>query len=143
MSWGSRIVIVYLAFVAGILFLVYKSSLQKTDLVASDYYAKELQYQNVINSTNNADKLSTSASIKEEENVIILSMPSEAINASGKIEFYRPSDASKDFSLPLNIDTNGKQTFNKQRFVHGTYNVKISWSKEGKDYYTEQSLSVN
>ena len=143
MSWGGKIVIVYLTFVAGILFLVYKSSLQKTDLVASDYYAKELQYQNVINSTNNAAQLSTSASVKDEENNIALSMPLEAVNASGKIEFYRPSDASKDFTLPLNIDANGKQTFNKLRFVHGAYNVKISWSKEGKDYYTEQFLSVN
>ena len=43
MSWGTKILIVFILFVGGILFMVIKSSIQKTDLVTTDYYAKELK----------------------------------------------------------------------------------------------------
>ena len=48
MNWGYKILLVFAVFVAGILFLVYKSSNQKMDLVTTDYYEKELKYQQKI-----------------------------------------------------------------------------------------------
>ena len=48
MNWGYKILLVYLIFILGILFMVFKSSTQKTDLVTTDYYAKELKYQEKI-----------------------------------------------------------------------------------------------
>ena len=39
---------VYLAFVAGMGFLVFKASNQEFDLVTKDYYEQELKYQQVI-----------------------------------------------------------------------------------------------
>jgi len=40
MNWGYKILFVYIAFVAGILAMVFGSSSQKVDLVTPDYYAK-------------------------------------------------------------------------------------------------------
>ena len=48
MNWGYKILFVYIAFIAGILLMVFKSSTQKRDLVTADYYAKELKYQERI-----------------------------------------------------------------------------------------------
>ena len=48
MNWGYKILFVYIAFVAGILAMVFGSSSQKVDLVTPDYYAKELKYQDKI-----------------------------------------------------------------------------------------------
>ena len=45
MNWGYKIILVYVLFVAGIVFLVVRSSMENTDLVTSDYYEKELKYQ--------------------------------------------------------------------------------------------------
>jgi len=58
-SWGYKIVIGYLAFVLGILFLVYKANQQKFDLVTEDYYGEELKYQNIIDQKSNVTELST------------------------------------------------------------------------------------
>mgnify|MGYP003351831803 CR=1 FL=1 len=44
-NWGWRIVMLYGGFVVLILFLVYKTTTVKDDLVTPDYYAKELKYQ--------------------------------------------------------------------------------------------------
>ena len=56
MNWGYKILIVYIVFIAGIVTLVYKSSVQNQDLVVNDYYDQELKYQDKIDAvlrTNN------------------------------------------------------------------------------------------
>ena len=58
MNWGYKILLVYAVFIAGILFLVYKASSQKMDLVTPDYYEQELKYQSQINATERANALS-------------------------------------------------------------------------------------
>jgi hypothetical protein len=58
MNWGYKILFVYLAFVAGILLMVFKSSIQKRDLVTPDYYAKELKYQQRIDAVKKTQALS-------------------------------------------------------------------------------------
>ena len=57
-SWGYIITAGYLVFVTGIVFLVYKASSQKFDLVTKDYYEQELKYQDVSDESANTAKLS-------------------------------------------------------------------------------------
>jgi hypothetical protein len=54
LSWGYKIMFVYIAFVAGMGFLVFKASSQKFDLVTKDYYDQELKYQQVIDQAANS-----------------------------------------------------------------------------------------
>ncbi len=53
MNWGVRITILYSSFVLFMSTMVYMCTRQHFDLVAPDYYAQELQYQKVIDGTNN------------------------------------------------------------------------------------------
>ena len=57
-SWGNKILIVYVAFGMFILFMVYKAVNTRYDLVSKDYYKEELRYQDRIDRLNNAAKLS-------------------------------------------------------------------------------------
>ena len=77
LSWGYKIMFVYLAFVAGIGFLVFKASNQEFDLVTKDYYEQELKYQQVIDQSANASKLSTPVSIEKKEEQLKISFPEE------------------------------------------------------------------
>ena len=45
MNWGYKIMLAYVVFIAGILFLVFKSSSQKVELVTENYYEQELKFQ--------------------------------------------------------------------------------------------------
>jgi hypothetical protein len=142
-NWGKKLIIVYSVFVLGMGFMVYQCTLQKTDMVTSNYYEKELKYQEVINGLQNANNLATAISIVQIDPAsITLTMPAEALQAKGSVEFYRPSDASKDFSAALLTDDNGKQFFDRGKFIDGLYKVKVNWEKDGRQFYAEQSLFI-
>ena len=57
-SWGKRIAILYIGFVALIGVMIALSMGQKVELVSEDYYDKELVFQNKIDEMNNANALS-------------------------------------------------------------------------------------
>ena len=40
-NWGYKILFVYLSFAGGILYLVYRTSLENRDLVSENYYEEE------------------------------------------------------------------------------------------------------
>jgi hypothetical protein len=57
MSWGIKITLLYLAFVALILTLVFTCFGHKTELEYKDYYARELRFQDQIDAATNAANL--------------------------------------------------------------------------------------
>lgn len=140
MNWGLRIIILYSGFVIFMLALVYKCTQQKFDLVAKDYYAQELVYQKVIDGSQNKALLNASINIKQEGgNVLVQLPPSQAGFQNGKVFFYRPSDASKDRTIDF---TTVNTIVNQKQFVQGLYKVKLTWDKNGKHYFDEQSIYI-
>jgi len=77
MNWGTKILIVYVVFIAGILLMVFKSSIQKTDLVTTDYYAKELKYQEKIDEMNRVSALSAPLEYVIKDNLLIIQFPKD------------------------------------------------------------------
>ncbi|HET6990325.1 MAG TPA: FixH family protein [Bacteroidia bacterium] len=144
MNWGLRLVILYVAFMALILVLVFKSMNEKVDLVTENYYQEELKFQNRI------DRQNQSAALNEQplvhvtaENVEIKfpgSLSKEKI--SGTVKFYRPSDASKDFTTPLQVDSSGTQIVPSGKFEKGIYQVQFTWETQGKNFYNEVPLYI-
>ncbi|MGZ3924896.1 MAG: FixH family protein, partial [Flavisolibacter sp.] len=76
-SWGHRILFVYLAFVAGILFLVYKANQEKFDLVTPNYYDAELKFQKVIDDRQHVSELSAPPRITHSVNSVGIQLPDE------------------------------------------------------------------
>ena len=75
MNWGYKIIIIYSAFVLGIVFMVYKATQQNTDLVTTDYYAKELVYQDRIDEAKRTSLLSAQITIETIGSKVELSIP--------------------------------------------------------------------
>jgi hypothetical protein len=143
MNWGYRILTIYIIFIAGILFLVFKASSQNQDLVAADYYEQELKFQERIDETSRANALSASIDVKVCEQSLLIAFPAElkgvAVNAN--ILLYCSADKKKDWartastssaaiSLPL---APGQQ---------GVYDAKITWTANDIRYYSEQKLII-
>ncbi|RBL93435.1 FixH family protein [Chitinophaga flava] len=145
MNWGHKIIIVFVVFAAGIITLVTKSMRTKIDMVTKDYYAEELKYQQVIDGKVNARDLSAPISISQQSEGITVTFPQElhGSNLSGKIKFYRPSDAAMDVEMPLILNNDGRQMINRQLFSKGNYLVKVQWENQGKPFYQEASFHVN
>ncbi|MBX3163494.1 MAG: FixH family protein [Bacteroidetes bacterium] len=144
MNWGTKITIVYIGFVVLIVSMVFISSKHKSDLVAKDYYAQELKYQEKIDAIDNEKNLQTSIDYKIENDSLILSFPLENISSdfSGELLFFRPSDASKDLKINLSFDKNGEQKISKALLSKGIYKICISWNNNNKTYYKEQVITI-
>ncbi len=143
MNWGAKIVMVYVVFVAGILFMVFKSSNQKTDMVTTDYYAKELKYQDKIDEMNRVEALSAPVEFVVKYNEVIIQFPKDFAGRrlTGEAVLYCPSDEDKDvknnFSVqdePLKIIIPAK---NK-----GLHELHLSWKDGTVTYYFEKKIFI-
>ncbi len=145
MSWSYKITILYLGFVTIIITLITICSRNKEELVAMDYYAQELKYQDKIDATNNEFALKESIDHQVNEKQIVLSVPlnwlSKGLN--GEIFFYCPANSKKDVGIKMQFDSTGKQFILKTRLLKGTYKMRLSWISEKKNYYKENIITVN
>lgn len=141
MNWGYKILIVYLAFVAGIAVLVIKSSTQKVDLVTEDYYAKELKYQDRIDAVKRTKALSAPVKYEVVNQKIIISFPQEfsakQINVS--VQLYCPSDDRKDIAKDF-VTTDGTVSLDVPTVNSGSRELQVTWQADGKSYYYEDRL---
>lgn len=144
MNWGHKILLVYIVFIAGIMFLVFKSSSQKMDLVTTDYYAKELKYQQKIDAMNKVQKLSDTVKYEMNDGKLTIIFPKDFAGKkiTGDVLLYCPSDEDKDieqnFSIQdarvlVPVSTNNK----------GLYELQLTWQVAGTSYYFEKKLVTN
>ena len=127
MNFGGKIVILYLSFVGLILTLVFMSYGQKVELVSTDYYAQEINFQQKINATNNEKSLSGESithSIIGSSVILKIDSALLSIDFKGTVTFFRPSDSSKEL-------------------FHGAYKLQLSWTSNQKNYFKEEVIFIN
>ena len=143
-SWGYKIVILYLGFVFLILFMVFFASRQKVDLVAKDYYEQELAYQNKINHKNASNSLKNKLSWVIEKGELTLAFPPECrgYKIKSNLYFFRPSDVILDKKMALVEDTSLVKKINLKSLERGLYKMQISWSANTKEYDDEGLINI-
>lgn len=144
MNFGVKITILYLSFVGLILTLVFMCFRQNVELVSKDYYAQEIKFQNKINATNNEKNLTGSINHSVNGKEIILTIDSTLVSEDfqGTINFFRPSDSSKDFQVKMNF-TNNEQVISGNELIHGTYKLQLSWVSNKTNYFKEEVIFIN
>lgn len=143
MNWGTRIIIMYVGFVALIITLVVVSMRQQVDLVTPDYYAKELKYQTNIDKTKNYNELKTSLKCTIQSENIVIDFPDEHKTEMirGEVLIYKPSDAKSDKLITIESN-NGQMLIPTSVFIKGMYKVKVDWQVNGIDYFSEQVINL-
>lgn len=143
MNFGHKIGIFYGLFVIFMITLVTLCIKQKDiSLVSDDYYKQEIGYQAEIEKQHNAEQLASPVQIAsaDERQQVSISFPKEQKGAVGKVKFYRPSDAMKDFTVDLNLNETAAQEIPVNHLTKGLWVVKIEWKKDGKAYMKEQKI---
>jgi len=144
MSWGYKILLTYSVFVVGMLFMVYTASQQTNEMEDEKYYVKELAYQQVIDARNNLQNLPEALTILDTVGTLEISLPKEASKniSNGTMEFMRSADKSKDVTVVIAPDNNGRQSISKDKFIKGEYKLRMSWQSNNVPYYKEELLFV-
>jgi hypothetical protein len=144
MSWGKRILFVYIGFVAMIAFMIVRTMGEKVELVSGDYYQEELRFQQQIDRSNAVKELGAVPVITAGAEAIEILFPDTLMQQeiSGKVRLYRPSDASKDVELELGPDADGRQLIPTDELLTGLYDIKLSWTSGGEEFYYERSIYI-
>lgn len=140
-SWGYKILGLYLAFVIGILFLVFKASSENFDLVTTNYYDAEIRYQQVIDQKSNTAQLSAPVRIENSKSKIHIQFPVDFSGKSiqGEAYLYCPSDARKDIRRVIESQELGVDWILPGQPA-GLYLLKLNWKADGRDYYLEEKV---
>jgi FixH len=137
MNWGIRIVLLYAAFVTGILYLVYRSSRESIDLVEQDYYAKELRYQDRIDAIQLAqvDSMRVVFNYDKRSGLLTIDL-SDSLDLNGNLHFYKPDNANHDFKLSLNGHI-GEFRILTDTLARGLWRIKADYAVNDRSYYRE------
>ncbi|MFI5136039.1 MAG: FixH family protein, partial [Chitinophagales bacterium] len=117
------------------------------DLVATDYYNKEIAFQSQIDKERNASQLSSPLEVNYDHghNAVSIQFPNDfnSKTISGNIHFFRPDDASKDFDVKIGADVSSHQEISTVKMKKGLWRAKIDWSCDGKNFYEEKDFLIN
>lgn len=144
MSWGNKIVWVFICFALLMGTLVYKCTQQNFELVSKDYYSDELKYQDKIEGTINANKISD-VILSQDDKTLFIQFPKELqdSNIAGTIWFYCTAKASNDRKFPISVDTHLRMLVDKKNLAKTRYLAKISWQTNGQLYFKEIAISID
>jgi nitrogen fixation protein FixH len=120
------------------------SMTKDVDLVANNYYEKEIKYQEQIDLLKKTNGLTENAKIEIAEGGINITFPeaSDMKSIKGFVNFYRPSDSKKDFTIPVTLDENGMMKIGNDKLTKGLWKVRLSWESSGEKYFTEQTIII-
>ena len=143
-NWGTRIAVLYIAFVGLIVIMVIMSIHQKIDLVSEDYYDKELVFQDKINEMKNAETLEGKIThiITQTDVELQFQQEFKSKKITGEILFFRPSDASKDFKTDVALNADAHQKISLKNLSKGMYKMQISYKDAQTPYFTEQTIVI-
>ena len=133
----------YSAFVLGIVFMVYKANQQNIDLVTTDYYAKELVYQDRIDEAKRTSLLSAPVSIIEKNRQLVIEFPKEFTGKkiTGTVKIYFPADEKKDAVKSFET-ARGMVEIPIPENNNGFHYVQVNWVADGLNYYFEQKINL-
>jgi len=145
LNWGTGILIVIILFVTIMLSMVYFSFQQKVNLVTPDYYPKEIEYQQQIETLNRTNSLTEKPVISVVNKTITIKFPPffSGKKNMGKIQVYRPSDSDLDHNFDLDLSSDLSQMVEIKDLIKGKYIVKLDWISDSVVYFMETDIYVN
>ena len=143
-NWGTGIFIFIVLFMGACVAFFIFASRQDNSLVESDYYARGLKYEEVLQKMRNTATLSRSPGIQVDRDRISIRYPDEfkGISVMGTVCLYRPSDKKYDQVIPVAIDTALLQQIPASGLHKGKYIVKLDWTMNNRSYYFEKEIFV-
>ncbi len=142
--WPYAIIAWFVVFAAAMAAWITFAVRQRMDLVRADYYEQEIRYQGHLDRMNRTSAIRGQVSISYDvgPGQVTVRLPVEQVASrpSGRIHFYRPSDAAMDFEAPLAVDGQGIQRIGVRGIRAGHWKVRLEWSAAGQEYVFEQPL---
>lgn len=144
LNWGTGLAIVLGLFILGMGTVTYQAMNQRHDLVTTDYYQKELAYQNTIDAKKNAEKLTGELRFVLENGKVQLHFPEEIQGQPGQLELelYYPTMAERDFTIKETDWSVSTIDLPTEQLSAGKWIAKAQLESGGKPYYFETEINL-
>jgi nitrogen fixation protein FixH len=131
----------FVVFITGLVVFITYASRQRMDLVRH-----EVRFQEQLDRMNRTGPLGAAVAITYDASrqsiTITLPLAHAQSQISGRIHFYRPSDARLDHQIPLAVDTRGVQSLDVRPLQAGLWKVRVHWSLSSQEYFFAQSVVI-
>jgi hypothetical protein len=138
LNWGHGMVIALLAFIIFILSMLFlfPNGQKNSEMVTDNYYEEELKYQDVIDAKGRADQLQEKPVYSQDKNGIKIIFPKDYDNSNTTVKFVlnRTEDQNLDIHKSVQLDANKSFVIPAQLLKEGNYTLRLSWTKDKKDY---------
>ena len=131
-------------FLAMLFYFLYVASRQQNELMDSNYYKEEIEFQQKIDASERLNKAYDKPLISRQNRLVEIRIPREMAQrlVSGDIEFIHHSLREADLKLAFRPDTSGIQIVPDSQFKSkGSYKCRILWKDDSGSYYREEDLS--
>ena len=142
--WGDGITIVFIFFIGFLVTALIKSRSVDHSLVADDYYAKDIAYQEHFDKVSNVSKYGKEVKVNYENDQKSLSVNISGVSAKeGTITFYRPSNQKSDIIKKFKIKENN-QTLQMEglELAVGRWKVQLEWEENLVSFFVEKDIYV-
>jgi nitrogen fixation protein FixH len=144
--WPAAIVGSFVVFISGVVIFIAWAVRQDMDLVRKDYYEDEIRFQESIASLGRTRPLHSEVAVTYDavRALVGIALPAShgSQRATGRIRFYRPSDARLDHEVTLAVRSDGTQSVDAKRLRPGLWKVHLLWKANGEDYTFVQPLVI-
>lgn len=123
--------------------MVARSYQHSNDLVAENYYEKEIEYQGIIDKRDRTALLKSDVKWSYAQEGLKISYPEMQEKISGSIVLFRPSDKNLDMTIEIMADENNKQLVSADLLEKGKYLIEIEWQSGNEEYYTEGTVFID
>ena len=143
-NWGTGIFVFYCVFATSLFLQVYQSTKYDRSLVADDYYAKDIAYQEMYDKKQNSLSLEEAVTFRFDnaEKQLKIQFPEAVGQPGGDVILYRPKTKKDDLHIPLRTNEEGAMLIPIDRIPSGSWIVQVDWKAEGKEYYDEYNLFI-
>jgi nitrogen fixation protein FixH len=143
-AWPIAIACYFIVAITGIAIFVSWAVGQNADLVRKDYYAEEIRFQSHWEQMNRAQQLAARPGISYDavRDAVIVSFAGQPSSISGKVQFYRPSNATLDKNVKLSLDSNCSQQIDARHFAAGLWKVRLNWIAGAEEFFAEETVVI-
>ena len=142
--WPAGIIAAFAVFITGTVALIVLSASGHDDLVTADYYARELRYQDQIESAERTrhvrDQVHVAHDAARQQIDVTLPPQHARQHPDGVIQLYRPSAADQDREIRLDLDRAGHQRLDARTLAPGLWRLRIRWTVNGDNYTVDERI---
>ena len=144
MSWGYKILLLYLGFVTIILTLVFNAFNFEVEIVATDYYEREMYQQDIINGNFNLLKLGDRPTIERESGGLTITLPNvlEGSKKEGELWLYHIMRKDMDYQITFEDHSDNYFKIREEELAVGNYILKLRWTQDETPYYMEERVNI-